>query len=104
MQEREDLEVAFLDADDILMHPNVTCVSRTSPEGLGKLYDRALRNVCVRKNNDALPAATHPPLLHHSVKARFDLVPDYRPAPPQTASGETEVAARAVGCVGKQLL
>lgn len=72
--------LGFLDADDILMHPNVTCVSRTSPEGLGKLYDRAVRNVCVRENNEALPAATHPPLLHHSVKARFDLVPDYRPA------------------------
>ena len=72
--------LGFLDMDDILMHPNVTCVSRTRPEGLGKLYDRALRNVCVRENNEALPADTHPPLLHHSVKARFDLVPHYRPA------------------------
>lgn len=77
--EKQGELLKILDADDILMQPNVTGVSRTRPEGLGKLHDRAAREVCVRGDNDALPADSQPPLLHHSVKARFDLVPDYRP-------------------------
>ncbi len=100
-----------LDADDILLHPNVTGVSRVRPEGMGNLYDRAARKVCVREDNQAMPAAAHPPLLHHSVKARFDLVPGYRPAAlrgleyelllPAPAAGKKAIGAvRAKGIAG----
>ena len=71
--------LSFLEVDDVLMHPNVMGVAHVHTEGLGKLYSKETRDVCIRENDLALPTNDHPPLVHHSVKARFDLVPDYRP-------------------------
>ena len=70
----------MLDIDDILIHPNVTGMAHAHTEGLGKLYSKQVRKVCVREDDKALPSCDFPPLVHHSVKARFDLVPEYRPA------------------------
>ena len=71
--------LGMLDVDDILIHPNVTGMAHAHTEGLGKLYSKQVRKVCVREDDKALPSGKHPPLVHHSVKARFDLVPEYRP-------------------------
>ena len=69
----------LLNVDDILIHPNVTGMAHAHTEGLGKIYSKEVRKVCVRENDKALPTANFPPLIHHSVKARFDLVSEYRP-------------------------
>ncbi len=69
----------MLDVDDILIHPNVTGMAHAHTEGLGKLYSKQVRRVCVRQDDKALSSTDFPPLVHHSVKARFDLVPEYRP-------------------------
>ena len=69
----------LLNVDDILIHPNVTGMAHAHTEGLGKIYSKEVRKVCVRENDKALPTTNFPPLIHHSVKARFDLVSEYRP-------------------------
>ena len=71
--------LGMLDVDDILIHPSVTGIAHAHTEGLGKMYSKQVRKVCVRQNDIALPSRESPPLVHHSVKARFDLVPEYRP-------------------------
>ena len=68
-----------LDVDDILIHPNVTGVTHAHTEGFGKLYSKEFRKVCVWDNDRGLATSICRPLVHHAVKARFDLVPDYRP-------------------------
>ncbi len=70
----------LLDVDDIMIHPNVTGMEHAHTEGLRKFYSKQVRKVCVRDNDEVLEASECRPLIHHSVKARFDLVPDYRPA------------------------
>ena len=72
--------LGLLDVDDILIHPNVTGMAHAHEEGLGKLYTKEVRKVCVSDNDRPLPASKCRPVVHHSVKARFDLVPEYRPA------------------------
>ncbi len=72
--------LSLLDVDDILIHPNVTGMAHAHTEGLGKLYSKRVRKVCVRENDRPLPTSERRPLVHHSAKARFDLVPEYRPA------------------------
>ena len=72
--------LGLLDVDDIMVHPNVTGMVHRHGEGSGKLYPKNLRKVCVRENDRALEAGVCRPLVHHSVKARFDLVAEYRPA------------------------
>ncbi len=69
----------LLDVDDILIHPNVTGMAHAHTEGLGKMYSKQIRKVCVRHDDKALSTVDFPPLIHHSVKARFDLVSEYRP-------------------------
>ena len=63
-----------------MVHPNVTGIVHRHTEGSGKLYAKDLRKVCVRENDSALSTDACRPLVHHSVKARFDLVAEYRPA------------------------
>ena len=72
--------LSLLDVDDILIHPNVTGMAHAHTEGVGKLYTKEVRKVCVRENDRPLPTSASRPLVHHAVKARFDLVPEYRPA------------------------
>ena len=72
--------LGLLDVDDIMVHPNVTGIVHRHTEGSGKLYAKDLRKVCVRENDSALSTDACRPLVHRSVKARFDLVAEYRPA------------------------
>ena len=70
----------LVDVDDILVHPNVTGMVHRHTAGLGKVYPKDVRKVCVRDNDQALSPNKCRPVVHHSVKARFDLVAGYRPA------------------------
>jgi len=70
----------LLDVDDVLIHPNVTGMVHRHTTGLGKIYPKDIRKVCVRRDDKSLPTNECRPLVHHSVKARFDLVAEYRPA------------------------
>ena len=69
----------LLDADDIIINPDVTGMTHAHLGGFATLYARQLRKVCVWENDRPLPTGECRPLVHHSVKARFDLVPDYQP-------------------------
>lgn len=69
----------LLDVDDIMVHPNVTGTVHRHSTGAGKLYPKEMRQVCVRDNDHVLGSDECRPLVHHSVKARFDLVAEYRP-------------------------
>lgn len=66
----------LLDVDDILIHPNVTGMVHRHAAGMDRLYDKDIRKVCVRKDDRPIQDF---PLVHHAVKARFDLVAEYRP-------------------------
>ena len=70
----------LLDVDDILIHANVTGMVHRHTTGLGKIYPKDVRKVCVRDNDRAVSPDKCRPVVHHSVKARFDLVAEYRPA------------------------
>ena len=69
----------LLDVDDILVHPNVTGMVHRHTSGTGKIFPKDMRRVCVREDDKPLLTVDAPPLVHHSVKARFDLVAEYRP-------------------------
>jgi len=69
----------LIDVDDILIHPNVAGMVHRHAAGMGKLYPKEVRRVCVRDHDVPLQPAQCRPLVHHSVKARFDLVAEYRP-------------------------
>ena len=79
--------LSLIDVDDILIHPNVTGMVHRHSSGLGKFYPKTPRRVCVNENDrpikvspNGLKADPTRPLVHHSVKSRFDLVAEYRPA------------------------
>ena len=78
LEEQGDI-LSLLDVDDILIHPNVTGMVHRHVSGLGKLYTKDVRKVCVRDDDKPLRPAVCRPLVHHSVKARFDLVAECRP-------------------------
>ena len=63
-----------------MVDPNVTGMVHGHTEGSGRLHAKDLRKVCVRENDIALSTDACRPLVHRSVKARFDLVAEYRPA------------------------
>lgn len=69
----------MLDVDDILIHENVRGISHLHTEGMGSLYTKRIRKICVRENDNPVPTEIKRPLVHHSVKRRFDAVPEYRP-------------------------
>ena len=69
----------LLDVDDILVHPNVTGMVHRHTSGAGKFLPKDVRKVCVRDDDKPLSSGVARPLVHHSVKARFDLVAEYRP-------------------------
>ena len=69
----------LLDVDDILVHPNVTGMVHRHTSGVGKIFPKDVRKVCVRDDDKPLSTRVSRPLVHHSVKARFDLVAEYRP-------------------------
>ena len=68
----------LLDIDDILVYPNVTGMVHRHTTGSGKLYPKDVRKVCVRDNDRPVSPDECRPVVHHSVKARFDLVAEYR--------------------------
>ena len=69
----------LLDVDDILVHENVKGISHLHTEGMGNLYSKQIRKVCVRERDLPVTVNVQRPLIHHSVKRRFDEVPEYRP-------------------------
>ena len=69
----------LLNVDDILIHPNVTGMVHRHNTGTEKLYAKEVRKVCVREDDKPVSTDVCRPLVHHSVKARFDLVAEYRP-------------------------
>ena len=69
----------LLDVDDIMVHPNVTGMVHRHVGGTGTLYPKDVRKICVRDGDQPLANSEARPLIHHSVKARFDLVAEYRP-------------------------
>ena len=69
----------LLDVDDILVHPSVTGMVHRHTAGTQRLYEKDVRKVCVREEDRPLSPQVCRPLVHHSVKARFDLVAEYRP-------------------------
>ncbi len=69
----------MLDVDDILIHENFNGISHLHTEGMGSLYSKRIRRVCVRENDNPVRIEVIRPLVHHSVKSRFDAVPEYRP-------------------------
>ena len=69
----------LLNVDDILVHPNVTGMVHRHTTGTQRLYEKDVRKVCVREEDRPLSSKVRRPLVHHSVKARFDLVAEYRP-------------------------
>ena len=71
--------LGLLHVDDILIHPNVTGMVHRHTAGTGKFYPKDVRRVCVRDHDKPLSTSACRPLVHHSVKARFDLVAEYRP-------------------------
>ena len=72
--------LGLLDIDDIMVHANVTGTVHHQGTGSGKLHPKDLRKVCVRDDDKVLSTDVCRPIVHHSVKARFDLVAEYRPA------------------------
>ena len=72
--------LALLDVDDILVHPNVTGTVHRHTTGAGQFFEKDVRRVCIWENDRAADPKKRRPLVHHSVKARFDLVAEYRPA------------------------
>ena len=69
----------LLNVDDILIHPNVTGMVHRHISWSGKIYPKDVRKVCVWDNDRPLSPTECLPLVHHSVKSRFDLVAEYRP-------------------------
>ena len=69
----------LLNVDDILIHPNVTGMVHRHISWSGKIYSKDVRKVCVWDNDRPLSLTECRPLVHHSVKSRFDLVAEYRP-------------------------
>ena len=69
----------LLDADDIVINPDVRGMTHAHTAGLATMYSKQVRRVSVWENDRPLSGSECRPLVHHSVKARFDLVPDYRP-------------------------
>lgn len=70
----------LLDVDDILIHPSVAGMVHRHTAGTDRLFPKNVREVCVRDNDRAVRTEECRPVVHHSVKARFDLVAEYRPA------------------------
>lgn len=70
----------LLDTDDILIHPSITGMVHRHTAGSDRLFPKNTREVCVRDNDRAVRTDECRPVVHHSVKARFDLVAEYRPA------------------------
>ena len=70
----------LLDVDDILIHPNISGMVHRHTTGSDKLYPKNMREVCVRDNDRPISNEECRPVVHHAVKARFDLVAEYRPA------------------------
>lgn len=73
-------QLAELTADDIAIHPLVNGVMHLHSGLVAKAVDQEPRAVYVSDNDRPSRAPDALPLVHWSVKERFDTVTDYRPA------------------------
>ena len=67
-----------MDVDDFVIYPMATGTLHEHGGLVAKAGDQAPRSVCVNHNDRPSPGAV--PLVHHSVRERFNSVPGYRPA------------------------
>ncbi len=67
-----------MDVDDFVINPMATGTLHEHGGLVAKAGDQAPRRVCVNDNDR--PCRDAVPLVHHSVRERFDSVPGYRPA------------------------
>ena len=67
-----------VDVDDLVIHPMATGTQHKHSGLMAKAGDQAPRRVCV--NHDDQPSRETLPLIHHSVRERFNGMPGYRPA------------------------
>ena len=85
LKESDPAQYQDIQADDIVIYPLVTGTLHVNWGLLTKLEDEGKgaesRRVCVKDNDQCSPDDSPDyPLVHHSVKERFDLDPEYRPA------------------------
>ena len=81
LKERKTTEYQDLEVDDIVIHPMVTGTLHAHRGLVARIEDEGERvSRVVRVNDNAEPSPGEYPLVHHSVKERFDRVPGYRPA------------------------
>lgn len=76
---REDA-LAGLEVDDIAVHPLVDGVVHAHTGIQAALFSQAPRSIHVCDGDRPSPDPDDLPLLHHSVKRRFEQVADYRPS------------------------
>ena len=76
----DDLEI--LEVDDIAIHPLIGGTMHTHTDFLDKVVDQEPRAVHIHVSDNNLPDQneTDLPILHESVKKRFDKIAGYRPA------------------------
>ncbi|MDE0129659.1 MAG: DUF2235 domain-containing protein [Gammaproteobacteria bacterium] len=67
-----------MDVDDFVIHPMAAGTLHEHGGLIAKAGDQAPRRVCVNHNDR--PDRDAVPLVHHSVRKRFNSVPGYRPA------------------------
>ena len=77
---RQGSQLAELTADDIAIHPLVNGVMHLHAGLVAKAVDQEPRAVYVSDNDRPSGNRNAVPLVHWSVKERFDTVTDYRPA------------------------
>ncbi|MDE0681069.1 MAG: DUF2235 domain-containing protein [Gammaproteobacteria bacterium] len=70
--------LSAMDVDDFVIHPMAAGTLHEHGGLIAKAGDQAPRRVCVNHNDR--PDSDAVPLIHHSVKERFNSVPGYRPA------------------------
>ena len=71
-------QLACLTADDVAVHPMHNGVLHANESSLtGRVVGLEPRDVCVHRNDRPIPGT--PPLVHDSVRVRFETVPGYRP-------------------------
>ncbi len=78
--EEQGKQLADIEADDVVVHPMVSGRMHTHGGLLAKAGDQEPRAVHVCDHDRPSRRREDVPLVHWSVKERFDRVPDYRPA------------------------
>ena len=68
-----------LEPDDVVIHPSVKGIRHSHLHGTNKVMPKSPRRVEVQEEDKPCDDSEVRPLVHRSVKDRFDTVPEYRP-------------------------